>query len=167
MAIAGINTVRIAAVKDGRMNLRQVRITCERLGSAVADAVRVVVTHHPIDMPPEDLRHTLVHRAVMAMQEFSRCRVDLFLSGHLHSGTTIVTSTRYKLPGYSAVVAHAGTAGSTRTRGEANGWNRIEVSPEEIRVQQMVWGGKKFEKGMLEVYRRGGDGWVGVDPPPL
>ena len=32
VAIAGLNTVRIAAVKDGRLNLGQVRIACEQLG---------------------------------------------------------------------------------------------------------------------------------------
>ena len=159
LAIAGINTVRIAAVKDGRMNLRQVRMACDQLARAGESVIRVVVTHHPIDLPPEDLRHTLVRRAAMAMQEFAGAQVDLFLSGHLHAGQALVTSARYKLPGYSAVVAHAGTAVSTRTRGEANGWNRIEAHAGHIRVQQMVWSGDKFLKGKLAIYERCAEGW--------
>ena len=159
IAIAGINTVRIAAVKDGRLNLWQVRKACEQLGAVGPNAVRVVVTHHPIDMPAEDERHTLVHRAVMAMREFSAAHVDLFLSGHFHSGLALVTSARYKLQGYSAVVAHAGTAVSTRTRGEANSWNLIEIGDKSIDVQQMIWTGKKFEKGDRILYERCAEGW--------
>ena len=163
LLIAGINTVRIAAVKDGRLNSRQVRTTCGQLCRGGDDAVRVVVTHHPIDMPADDLRHTLLARSTMAMKEFARCRVDLFLSGHLHTGQTVVTSARYRVPGYSAVVAHAATAVSTRTRGEANGWNRIEVDAKRICVQQIVWSGKRFEKGRAEQYRRGDEGWELTD----
>ncbi len=163
VVIAGINTVRIAAVKDGRLNSRQVQLTCEQLQRAGAGVVRVVVTHHPIDLPGNNLEDRLVARSGMAMKAFARAKVDLFLSGHLHAGQTIVTSARYKLAGYAAVVAHAGTAGSTRTRGEANAWNRIEVAVGEIRVQQMVWGGKKFEGGGTDGYRKGADGWELVE----
>jgi 3',5'-cyclic AMP phosphodiesterase CpdA len=159
VAVAGINTVRIAAVKDGRLNLSQVRTACEQLGSAGAGSVRIVVTHHPIDTPAEDERHTLVHRAVMAMQHFSNCRVDMFLSGHFHAGLALVTSARYKFEGYSAVVVHAGTAASTRTRGETNSWNRIAVGAGTIEIQQMIWSGKKFEKGENIRYERCAKGW--------
>ena len=159
IAIAGINTVRIAAVKDGRLNLGQVRVACEQLSRAAAGSVRIVVTHHPIDMPADDLRHTLVHRAVMAMHEFSAAHVDLFLSGHFHAGLALVTSARYKLEGYSAVVAHAGTAVSTRTRGVPNSWNRIEIDGDQIEIQQMIWTEKKFEKGENARYERCPEGW--------
>ena len=159
VAIAGINTVRIAAVKDGRLNLRQVRTACEQLGRVDAKTLRVVVTHHPIDMPAEDLRHTLVHRAAMAMREFATAHVDLFLSGHFHAGLALVTCARYKLEGYSAVVAHAGTAVSTRTRGEANSWNRIALGDDKIDVQQMIWTGKNFEEGDSAGYERCSEGW--------
>ena len=160
IAVAGINTVRIAAVKDGRMNIRQVRTTCDQLARAGDDVARIVVTHHPIDMPVEDLRHKLVARSRMAMGYFSRCKVDLFLSGHLHSGQTILTSTRYKLAGYSAIVAHAGTAVSTRTRGEPNAWNLIQVDHARVDIQQMEWDGKRFEQGPLARYAKGEEGWA-------
>ncbi len=159
VSIAGINTVRVAAVKDGRMNLKQVRTTCEQLGRGAPGAVRIVVTHHPLDMPAADVRHKLVGRSKLAMAEFSACHVDLFLSGHLHSAQAILTSGRYLLPGYSAIVAHAGTAVSTRTRGEANEWNLIHVEPAAIAVRRMEWGGKRFERGDKALYRKGDLGW--------
>ena len=163
VAIAGINTVRVLSTKDGRINLAQVRQACEQLQHGGEGAVRVVVTHHPMDMPLADTRHALVTRAPMAMREFATCGVDLFLSGHLHAGLTVATSMRYKLRGYSAVAVHAGTAVSTRTRDEANSWNLIHVDRREIAVQQMIWNGKRFVQGERETFERSAETDTGED----
>lgn len=158
IAVAGINTVRIGAVKNGRINARQMKLVCEQFAGTEQSTIRVVAMHHPIDMPADDVRHALVGRSAAAMKEFARCGVDLFLSGHLHSGLTLSTKSRYRLPGYSAIVAQAGTAVSTRTRGEANAWNLIRISgaaggsPKTIEVQEMIWNGKLFKPGRTDRY---------------
>jgi 3',5'-cyclic AMP phosphodiesterase CpdA len=163
LAIAGINTVRLFARKDGRINSSQVARACRQLAQAPPEAFRVVVTHHPMDLPLDDLRHALVSRSPMAMRGFSRCGVDLFLSGHLHAGHTVATSARYKLPNWSAIVAQAGTAVSTRTRGEQNGWNLIRLTPDatapRIEVQQILWSGQSFTPGPTERYAKSPTGW--------
>ena len=135
-AIAGINTVRLLARKDGRINRKQVACACEQLGRAAETAVRIVVTHHPMDLPMGDHKHALVTRARMAMAAFSTCGVDLFLSGHLHSGQAIVTGTRYGLAGsatayHSAIVAPpepgerrtAGTSSISKAAGPVRAWS--------------------------------------------
>lgn len=165
VAVAGVNTVRVLSRKDGRINAGQVRTACEQLGRAPAEALRIVVTHHPMDVPQGDTKHPTVARAALAMGLFARCKVDLFLSGHLHSGLTIATSVRYKLAGYSAVVAHAGTAVSTRTRNEANGWNLIRLSPGSegpatMEITRMSWNGKAFKPCDKDAYTRREDGWA-------
>jgi 3',5'-cyclic AMP phosphodiesterase CpdA len=160
VAIAGINTVRLLNTKDGRLNRFQVENACRQFSEAADSAVRVVVTHHPIDVPAEDLKHPTLTRAGMAVAGFARCRVDLFLSGHLHAGLSLATCTRYPLPGYSAVVVHAGTAVSTRTRLEPNSWNLIRLDAGLMEIQQMTWNGKKFSSARLERYAKRPEGWV-------
>ena len=159
VAIAGINTVRRLSAKDGRIDRSQVACACDRLRVTGA-AVRVVVTHHPMDLPMDDVKHALVARASKAIAAFAECGVDMYLSGHLHAGTTVSTSARYGIAGSSAIVAQAGTAASTRTRGEANSWNLIHIEPGAIAVRQMVWDGSVFAEGQVARYLKGPDGWA-------
>jgi len=160
IAIAGINTVRLMSTKDGRINRAQITQACQQFNTAPHAPIRIVVTHHPIDVPAEDTRHPTLTRAAMAMEGFAHCKVDLFLSGHLHAGLTLTSSARYKLPGYSAVVAHAGTAISTRTRNAPNAWNLIRLDTGLIEIQQMAWNGKKFAPSELARYQKQTNGWA-------
>lgn len=148
------------STKDGRINRAQVTLACEQFSHTPATATRIVVTHHPIDVPADDTRHPTLTRARMAITAFSKCHVDLFLSGHLHAGLSLASSARYRIPGYSAVIAHAGTAISTRTRNEPNAWNLITLAPGSINIQQMSWNGKKFAPARLDQYQKLPGGWT-------
>ncbi|MDQ2925648.1 MAG: metallophosphoesterase [Acidobacteriota bacterium] len=162
IAIVGVNTVRILNSKDGRINLRQIVSSCNRFHALQSGPVRIVVMHHPIDLPAEDNTNALVGRAALAVSEFAGCKVDLFLSGHLHAAQTISTSARYNIEGYSAIVAQAGTAVSTRTRGQVNSWNLITIDGASITVQQMVWEAQTgaFIPATVEQYRKSDSGWA-------
>jgi 3',5'-cyclic AMP phosphodiesterase CpdA len=164
VAVVGINTVRALKRKDGRINRRQVETSCAQLALAPASAIRIVVTHHPMDLPLEDLDHALIDRSPMAMRLFAQAGVDLFLSGHLHSGHTLATRARYDIPGHSAVVAQAGTALSTRTRGQANGWNLIELDPvpesPTLSILPMLCDKSTFHPGSPILYRRTKGEWT-------
>ena len=160
LAISGINTVRALKRKDGRINPQQVRTACAQLQTASAEAIRVIVTHHPMDLPATDVDNALVRRASGAMRAFASARVDLFLSGHLHAGLSVASAKRYKLPGYSAIVVHAGTAVSTRTRGVPNGWNLLRVDADSIEIEQRIWRKTAFIEGGSEIYRKGDGGWA-------
>ncbi len=158
VAIAGINTVRVVARKDGRINGSQIATACGQLAGAAEGALRIVVTHHPMDLPAEDTKNAVVTRARVAIKAFAGCGVDLFLSGHLHTGLALTTTARYG--GRGMVVAHAGTAISTRTRREPNGWNVIRVAAGTMEVERMAWRDGKFVAEGRSGFVLGDEGWV-------
>ncbi|CAN5586044.1 metallophosphoesterase [soil metagenome] len=138
IAVLGINTARSLTRKDGRINEQQVERARQILSRAGPGVTKVVVTHHPFDLPPGS-RSRLVGRAVMAMNALASAGVDLLLAGHLHLHHTGLTAQRYQIEGHSALVVQAGTTISTRGRGEANSFNVIRIERPEIRIEHYVW----------------------------
>jgi 3',5'-cyclic AMP phosphodiesterase CpdA len=166
IAVMGLNTARSLTFKGGRINERQVARVRERLCEVPQTVTSVIVTHHPFDLPEGHPPEDLVGRARMAMETFVECGADLILSGHLHVAHMGHTAIRYKLPGTSALVVQAGTATSTRERGEPNSFNAIAVDSEGISVTRYVWepGKRDFQPSAVEVFRRIGDAWERASP---
>src|SRR5205809_516472 len=127
LAVLGVNTARSLTIKGGRINEKQIDWMRERLCAVDPAAVKVVVTHHPFDLPEGHDERQLVGRARLAMETLASCGADLFLAGHLHVSHTTHTATRYKIKGHSALVVQAGTAASDRGRGEENSFNVVRV----------------------------------------
>jgi 3',5'-cyclic AMP phosphodiesterase CpdA len=161
IAIAGINTARALTFKNGRINRQQVVSSCARLEACGENRTRVIVSHHPFDLPETHELHGLVGRAHMAMAGFARCRVDLILSGHLHISHTSESAPRYKIPGHSALVIHAGTATSTRARGELNSFNIIQVDRSSVSIECRSWNRERgcFVPAVTARFRRTPAGW--------
>jgi 3',5'-cyclic AMP phosphodiesterase CpdA len=139
MAVVGVNTARSLTFKGGRINEYQVAWVREQLCAPRDDVIKVVVSHHPFDLPEGHVENALVGRARMAMETLASCGADLFLAGHLHISHTSHTAKRYKIKGHSALVVQAGTATSTRSRGEANSFNVIRLRHPEITVERVSW----------------------------
>ena len=155
MAVIGLNSARSLTFKGGRIGLRQMQRAREWLCSVPLRVFKIIVTHHPFDLPPGH-GGRVVGRAHMAMLRLADCGADLFLSGHLHLGYTGDTSIRYEIQGLSALIVQAGTATSTRGRGEANSFNVIRIEPPEIEVERMSWDPlhRRFLPTSLERKRR-------------
>jgi 3',5'-cyclic AMP phosphodiesterase CpdA len=139
IAVIGINTARSLTFKGGRINREQVAEVERRFRGLPEAVTRIVVSHHPFDIPDDGDERDLVGRAQMAMQAFSGCGVDLFLSGHLHHSHSGSTAARYDIDGFAALVIQAGTATSTRERGEANAFNVIRVGAVDMSLETMAW----------------------------
>jgi hypothetical protein len=73
------------------------------------------------------------------MEMFANCGADLLLAGHLHVSHTGNTAARYKISGHSALVVQAGTATSTRGRGESNAFNVLHISHPHINIERFTW----------------------------
>ena len=162
MVVAGVNTARSLTRKYGRVNYRQVSRLRERLCGYGDGVLKVVVTHHPFDLPPGHDEREIVGRARMAMEAFASCGADLLLAGHLHVGHTGHTAERYKIGGHSALFVQAGTATSTRTRSEVNSFNVIRLKHPHLQVERHTWHGdaRAFRPGPAETFRRTPGGWA-------
>jgi 3',5'-cyclic AMP phosphodiesterase CpdA len=161
IAVVGINTSRSLTFKGGRINAGQVAHAAALLARSDPAALRVVVTHHPFDLPGHAEESDLVGRATMAMRAFADCRVDIFLSGHLHHSHHSSTAGRYAIEGHAALVVQAGTATSTRGRGEPNAFNVIRVDGTRVDVDIWSWQSAigAFERAGTSIYRRKPSGW--------
>jgi 3',5'-cyclic AMP phosphodiesterase CpdA len=162
IAVAGVNTARSLTGKYGRINRAQVAALSERFRPFSKGVTKVLVTHHPFDLPPgyED-RFQLVRRAAMAMKSLAKSGVDLLLAGHLHLTHTALTATRYRITGYSALVVQAGTAISTRGRGETNSFNILRIEPGKIAVERVFWNPdlREFRVAVTATFIRTDTGW--------
>jgi 3',5'-cyclic AMP phosphodiesterase CpdA len=161
VAIAGINTARSFTIKGGRINDRQVEDVARRFAALSTETVRIVVTHHPFEgaRPTDD--DGVVGRASMAIRAFSRSRVDLILSGHLHLHRVGSSAVRYDIGGRAALLLQAGTAISHRRRQEANSFNIIRVQMPGIEIESRVWNleAATFAASEARHFRLGPRGW--------
>jgi 3',5'-cyclic AMP phosphodiesterase CpdA len=159
---AGVNTARSLTVKGGRINRAQVAGIHDRLCALDGRLTKIIVTHHPFELPEGYHGGWLVGRAHMAMQALAACGADVLLAGHLHLTFTGHTAARYRIEGHSALVVQAGTATSTRGRGELNSFNVLRIEHPLIRVEQFAWDATRrvFARWRSEHFRQSPEGWA-------
>ncbi|HEX8847301.1 MAG TPA: metallophosphoesterase family protein [Pyrinomonadaceae bacterium] len=163
VAILGINTARSLTIKDGRINEGQIAAIRERLCPFSDEVTKMIVTHHPFDLP-EGHNDVLVGRAQLAMEAIARCGADVLLAGHLHVSHTGQSSARYKIAGHSALIVSAGTATSTRGRGETNSFNVLRIKHPFINVERLSWQAEReaFTTSSNQHFKHSPDGWTRV-----
>ena len=167
--ITGLNTARSLTFKDGRISREQIQRIRAQLSCIDAKLTKIVVTHHPFDLPGHFDKDALVGRAALGMSLFSECGIDLLLAGHMHVSTSINTASRYKISDYSALVVQAGTATSVRGRGESNSFNLIRIAPSEVHVELYSWAPEQgqFIKANRQDFVREANTWTSAGAPEL
>lgn len=137
VAVFGVNTARSLTFKEGRLSSRQAERLRGALSALGGGVTRVVVTHHPLP--------TLEGRI--------GCPLDVQLSGHRHA-TRVVA-------GLATLVVEAGTATSSRTREEPNGFNLLRVVRQRVvEVEHFALRAGSFERVRRARYARRDERWV-------
>ncbi len=138
--VVGLNSVRTVLFSDeGRLNVAQADRGAERLRRAPDGTIKIIVTHHPFDVPQGEPQDKMIGRSRMAMERLASVGADIFLAGHLHVSHVGGTATRYKIAGHSALLVQAGTM-STRERGEPNSFNVMRIANgERVEIDRLAW----------------------------
>ncbi len=160
--VVGLNSARpLPFGGGGRLNEGQVRRAAARLKSAASHVVKIVVTHHPFDLPEGHDEAHLIGRSTMAMEQLAAVGADLFLAGHLHVSHIGRTADRYQIAGHAALVVQAGTM-STRERGEPNSFNVLRLSRPRITIERHTWEMKQqtFHESWSETFQHTPEGWI-------
>jgi len=160
LAAVGVNTARSLVFKGGRINEEQVERVRGILCPLPQSMTKILVTHHPFDVPQESgERDQIVGRARMALEKLAGCGADVFLSGHLHEASVTRIADRYDIAGVHALVVQAGTTTSRRTRGTPNTFNVLRTSPARVTIERHAWTGGAFACEAAGTYRHDASGW--------
>ena len=163
MVVVGINTARsmVFPFGEGRISMKQVDRVIERLWNAPPSALRIVVTHHPFDLPPGVHERRLVGRNAKAMERLAEVNADLFLSGHLHISHVSHVADRYKAGTHTGLIVQAGTVSTRGRGGQAPSFNVLKMHRPEIDISRHTWNQDetRFVTEGLGTYRHTAAGW--------
>ena len=160
LLVIGINTARSFTFrwngfwKDGRISEEQLLDVKLRACDVPPSVFKVVVTHHPFIPPPGERVHGIVHGAKLALDQMEQCHIDLLLAGHLHMGYSGDVRTHHEAVKRSILSVQAGTATSTRRRGEPNAYNFITINPDQVTIQVRAWNGNSFVDALRTHFSR-------------
>jgi 3',5'-cyclic AMP phosphodiesterase CpdA len=137
LAVVGINTARSLTWSDGRVSRDQIEAIAGAFTDAEPGAARVLVTHHPlVELPwgEDGANLKAAGRAGAALDAASLAGVEMLLAGHHHRSFTGSAAT-FRAANGAVLVVQAGTATSTRVRGEANSYNLIHTAQGSVEIE--------------------------------
>lgn len=138
IAVMGVDTARTWPIRGGSISSAQIGLVEERLCHLPKHLTRVLVTHHPFDLPAAFKGKYLVQHGGKALNRLACC-LDLLLAGHMHVGASGRVADRFRTPNGALVFSQAGTAISKRYKGERNSFNVIEVDSPHLRIRKYTW----------------------------
>jgi 3',5'-cyclic AMP phosphodiesterase CpdA len=165
MLVVGINTTRAFSPrlrgfwKDGGIGPPQLDDACSVLREVPASLFKVVVTHHPFIPAPQEDPDDIVHGAAPALEAFETCGVDLLLAGHLHVCYSGDVCTFHQAVKRSMLSVQAGSATSTRRRGQPNSYNWITIDRDHVIIEVRSWDGRSFSPSATTPFVRIGGVW--------
>jgi 3',5'-cyclic AMP phosphodiesterase CpdA len=170
MVVIGANTSRLWPIRGGSLSSLQLERLASEFAAVPEGKMRLLVTHHPFDLPGTQDRHLIVSHAKRSIQRLAPL-VDILLAGHIHISSMGSTATRYKTAGHALVFVQAGTAVSRRDKGEVNSFNALQLYGHDAQKKTAVvetWTWRK-EQGYFACkctadFRLESEGWANVAP---
>jgi 3',5'-cyclic AMP phosphodiesterase CpdA len=167
LAVLGINTARSLTIKDGSISYEQLYRIREAFLKIPDTKLRVLVTHHPLFAMPIGDEGTLTKaakRSTNALAAAAEAGVDILLAGHFHRSFS--TSAREMVDKAGpALVIQAGTATSTRLRGdEKQSFNWMVVENGCVQLTVFSYGENGFQPGQPAAYAYHGETWHSARP---
>lgn len=154
VTVLGINTARSLTFSDGRISEEQLKFIRDSFERTATDALRVLVTHHPLFALPVGETGEVkraVGRSDLALDAAADAGVDMLLAGHHHVASTHSARDLVTRAG-PALVVQAGTATSVRLRDEEQSFNRIDIEGDSVTLTLQRWKADKFESGAVQQY---------------
>src|SRR5438477_2212927 len=159
IAVLGINTARSLTFKDGRISKEQVAFIRETFARTDPDAVRVLVTHHPLfAIPVGEGVERAIGRQELALDSIEEAGVDLLLAGHVHHAAVHSAADLVTRAG-GALVIQAGTATSTRVREQSQSFNVIDIENGNVTLTVECWCETGFQPKDAQKYEYREDRW--------
>jgi len=145
---------------DGAISRDSLALLGKRASRQTECDLTILLTHHPVAAHPDANPGKSARGSSEALDHAVTAEVDLLLSGHTHrrrSGPFVLDH-----GGRSMVVAHAGTACSTRQRGnEPQAWQTIDSQGERMVITPHIWDKAefRFRTGPVTAWERSDSGW--------
>lgn len=143
LAVQALNTARGLQLRlnwsKGVVDLSDLDAAIARLHAVPAEALRVLVCHHPLVEVTGGPMTGEVKRGHAAAERLCQAEVDVIMTGHIHSPFAT------HLPfGDGMTLATGASTLSVRERGAAPGFNMIEADDRMITVRAYGWRDGRF-----------------------
>jgi 3',5'-cyclic AMP phosphodiesterase CpdA len=124
--VIGVNTTRAYRHKHGEVSPEQIERVARCLQASPPGKLRIVVTHHPLQVREGNDERNLLRGHARAVRVWAAAGADLAMGGHIHLPFVLQAGTRVAHLPRPLWVVQAGTAVSRRVRsGGANSVNMV------------------------------------------
>jgi len=164
VAVLGINTARSLTFKDGRINKEQVAFIRETFARTPTEAMRVIVTHHPLfALKVGGETERAIGRQELALGAVEESGVDMVLAGHAHHASSQDAGDLVTRSG-GVLVVQAGTATSTRVREQEQSFNTIDIAERSATITVHAWNSGEFKPTDAQRYEWWDGRWRILQP---
>jgi 3',5'-cyclic AMP phosphodiesterase CpdA len=158
---AGLNSARRMRPSldwsTGKLDSEQLLRISDHFDQA-EDRVKLCGFHHPLKGFEDAGKagQAVLPGTEEVLATLAAAKVDLVMNGHVHKARISIVEEE----GWSFLLSQAGTAVSTRLRGEEASYNVIEVNgQDDLKLSVHRWGANAFAEESVHSFVRGDEGW--------